>query len=620
MSTPDLVYDDSRTRRSREDLLNSGLFAARAPEPGVPDVIIRSWRRCLSESVPQTRAVIPYLDTVDRQAQLVEAARPVMQRVAENLGGIEVALFLSDNKGQIMLRRVNDNGQCNVFDNASAAEGFDFSENTIGTNGLGTVIEERHPVFVRGSEHYNEALERLACAGVPIFKPYTRRVLGSFALACRSDAANALMYAMALDVGRQIETNLANMEGDRERALAQAYLTAKQSSREPVIVISEHTALANTLGLQYLSNEFHALLWADLRGRQAPDAPARITVPVEDGHRKAIVERVAGADEDATYLIRLLPAAREQPAHRTKRSLPTAQRHSPVALSRSSADATASQVHPVERVHEQIATATRLRECVVIDGYSGTGKLTVAQAALSQFHQVEHPLIIDLSLELQGGGRWYRIATKALDAGRGVILMHLQDLPSPQVNLVKAIAQRTHSQPSTRPTATPAAPMCPLVMTVNLADSPEQVTSLVTQIATVIELPQLQTMTAQIPHLVRRMLADMPPGQRPACFSTGALQALMRWDWPGNLAELRRTVEQIAKRLPGQSVDVGHLPAQFQTAGQRRQLSIMESAERDAIIAALHQCGGRKSEAAAALGIGRTTLYRKIRLHRIPIT
>jgi transcriptional regulator of acetoin/glycerol metabolism len=47
---------------------------------------------------------------------------------------------------------------------------------------------------------------------------------------------------------------------------------------------------------------------------------------------------------------------------------------------------------------------------------------------------------------------------------------------------------------------------------------------------------------------------------------------------------------------------------------------MMESAERETIIAALRQCGGKKSEAAAALGIGRTTLYRKIRIHRIPVT
>jgi transcriptional regulator of acetoin/glycerol metabolism len=44
---------------------------------------------------------------------------------------------------------------------------------------------------------------------------------------------------------------------------------------------------------------------------------------------------------------------------------------------------------------------------------------------------------------------------------------------------------------------------------------------------------------------------------------------------------------------------------------------MMDSAERDAIITALRRADGNLSKAAAALGIGRTTLYRKLHIHRI---
>jgi sigma-54 dependent transcriptional regulator, acetoin dehydrogenase operon transcriptional activator AcoR len=620
VAVPEIVYDDRRTRQAREDLLRNGLFAAPAPDAEVPAVILRSWRRCLSVSVPQSRVAVPYLDAVERHAQLIDAATPVIDRVAEHLDGIDVAMFLSDNKGQIILRRVNDRRQRNVFDNASAAEGFDFSENTIGTNGLGTVIEERQPVFVRGSEHFNEALESLACAGVPIFKPNTRKVVGSFAFACRSDAASALQFAMARDVGRRIEGSLADMQGHRDRAVAQAYLTARQSEREPVIVLSQRSALANTLGLQYLTNEFHALLWDALRGTQAPDISARRILPVGGGCREAIVERVAGTGDDATYLVRLLPADRSTRAGAAPRRHSAVPRRS--ASSHSAPSPTPPEpVHPSEQVHDQVATAARLGECLVVDGRSGTGKLTVALAALSRFHQAEQPLVIDVAVELLGDGSWHGQAAMALSSGCGVILTHLQDLPARQVNLVKAIAHRAQARPAGWGSPeTAAAATCPLAMTVNLADSPDHVVSLVSQIATVVELPTLQAMSSQIPRIVRRTLADMPLGRRPAGFSTGALQALMRWDWPGNFTELRRTVEQLARRMPGQSVDACHLPARFQGSGPGRPLSMMEFAERETIIAALRQCGGRKGEAAAALGIGRTTLYRKIRIHRIPVT
>lgn len=121
--------------------------------------------------------------------------------------------------------------------------------------------------------------------------------------------------------------------------------------------------------------------------------------------------------------------------------------------------------------------------------------------------------------------------------------------PARQVNLVKAIAQRAQAGPSARGgPETAEAATCPLAMTVNLADSPDHVVSLVSQIATVVELPTPRTMTSQIPRIVRRTLADVPLSRRPTGFSTGALHALMRWDWPGNFTEMRRTVEQLAGR------------------------------------------------------------------------
>ncbi len=59
----------------------------------------------------------------------------------------------------------------------------DFSEESIGTNGLGTPMQEGSAVFVRGAAHFNEALESLACAGVGIRHPVTGRVIGSLSLA-----------------------------------------------------------------------------------------------------------------------------------------------------------------------------------------------------------------------------------------------------------------------------------------------------------------------------------------------------------------------------------------------------------------------------------------------------
>lgn len=607
---PDPFYDDRTTRQAKQGLLDAGLLASTL-EPDVPDVIQRSWRRCLSISAPIVRVDVAYRDTVDRHGQLLDAARPVFERIGGHLAGMGVALFLSDKSGQIVLRHISDRRQRDIYDGASAAEGFDFAETSIGTNGLGTVLEEREPVFVRGSEHFNEALESLACAGVPIFKPYTRQVVGSFALACRADVANALMYGMALDVGRQIETNIASMQGDRERALARAYLTADQSRRDPVMVVSEHSALANTTGLQYLSHESHALLWDYLLTRPGSDVPTQVNVPLEGGRHEAIVQRVTGADEDATYLLRILPSP-APPPDPTRHAVRHRQRRLPP---RSTAPA-AGSLHPVLAIDDEIAAAARSAACLAIDGAPGTGKRTAAQNLLFGMHRAENSVVIDFGAATQGSRGWYQEAANELAAGRGVILAHVQDLPTRQVNLVKALVQQAAAARQENVwDGSPA--KCSFVMTVDLSTSPAHVEMLVRQVAAIVTLPTLSAMRDQIPGIAAHMLSELPSGHHPTRLSTSALQALMRWRWPGNLTELRTTLEQVAERTPGPTVDPNHLPLHIQVAPQRRSLSGMESVERDAIISALHHAGGNRSAAATALGIGRTTLYRKLRTYQI---
>lgn len=614
-------YDENRVRRSREHLLSSGMPAAWQPEPDMPQQILRSWRRCLLSAVPAAGLSVPYVDGDDRGRLLRHAAAPVIERLAEHLSGLDVAMFLGDSRGRIVLRQVNDRTHRAYLDNLSAAEGFDFSEASVGTNGLGTVVEERQPVFVRGSEHYNEGLAQLACAGVPILQPHTRTLQGSFALTCAAPSASPLMYAMALDIGRQIESRLTILHGDRERALVQAYLAANQSARDPVLVVSERTALANSLGLQHLTNDFHAVLWDHLSNQPCGDGPRTARVPVHGTWRESVVERVAGSGSGATYLVRLLPDATPlpAPAFLGGAGLPQQRRPQRGSAVRAAAGQT---VHPLTRVDQQVQTVARLEELLAVIGGPGTGKLTVASAALRQHWRNAEPLVVNMTVAAREEAGWHEQARAALDRGQSVVLHHLQDLPPRQMNLVKALAQ--HSACGQPPCGGPQDPaggtrmLQPLVVTLDLELSGQHVRSLVGQIATTVELPELRAIRDYIPCLVTQML-NAPGVARPVTFTTQALQALMRWEWPGNLSELRHTVEQVCRRLPGTTADVKDLPLYLQAAAGRRNLTMMENAERDAIIAALEMTKGSRTDAAAALGIGRTTLYRKIRAHRIPV-
>ena len=93
---------------------------------------------------------------------------------------------------------------------------------------------------------------------------------------------------------------------------------------------------------------------------------------------------------------------------------------------------------------------------------------------------------------------------------------------------------------------------------------------------------------------------------------------LMAYDWPGNVRELENAIERAVALGTGPILHVGDLPSNLQYgAGERLpqndELLPLDELERRAIMRALRESGGDKLAAARLLGIGKTTLYRKLK-------
>jgi transcriptional regulator with PAS, ATPase and Fis domain len=133
-----------------------------------------------------------------------------------------------------------------------------------------------------------------------------------------------------------------------------------------------------------------------------------------------------------------------------------------------------------------------------------------------------------------------------------------------------------------------------------------------------IKLPPLRERRGDIPLLVNHFLEKFSDPREPLrAISDDAMRQLMSHDWPGNVRELENAIESAVALSPDRVLGVDDLPTSVQCTADQRLLKNNEplqlkEIERHAILRTLRETGGDKLAAARLLGIGKTTLYRKL--------
>jgi len=134
-----------------------------------------------------------------------------------------------------------------------------------------------------------------------------------------------------------------------------------------------------------------------------------------------------------------------------------------------------------------------------------------------------------------------------------------------------------------------------------------------------IKLPPLRERKSDIPILVNSFLEKFgDTNGKVQTISEDAMARLIAHDWPGNVRELENAVERAVALGSGSMLHVGDLPSNLQYVPDDRmpkndELLPLEELERRAILRALRESSGDKLAAARLLGIGKTTLYRKLK-------
>ncbi len=294
----------------------------------------------------------------------------------------------------------------------------------------------------------------------------------------------------------------------------------------------------------------------------------------------------------------------------------------------------------LQRVREQLAQVAPTRANVLIEGEEGVGKGVVARALHLGSPRAHGPFVrfdcaslpeamFEPALfgsEAAGGVRRGRVE---LAEGGTLVLDDAEHLPAhAQVLMLRFLQDRAFERAGgsrtvradvrVLATASPA-----IADAVREGRFREDLFRLLAVVRVVV--PPLRERREDIPLLVERLLRDLARehGRRPRRVTRGLMDRLVAQEWPGNTAELKHVLEGLLLTAKGRGpLDVTALPAALRGAGpagappEVRVGMTLDEAEQALIEATLRHAGGDKPRAAALLGIGLRTLYRKLDQYR----
>jgi DNA-binding CsgD family transcriptional regulator len=223
--------------------------------------IAASWRRSAGAGLKPDHFFAPYDADLDFNGRFADAAKPVAERLSEDLADTGVTLLLADGQARLLSRHVTDQSQRRRLDKDQVAPGFQHSEDLIGTNGVGTALRRGGPIAVRGEEHFADILGALACTAAPVTDPATGQAVGAVCLTCSADIAHPLMLPIVKRAGREIEERLLARTSAGNPALRASFVRAGQQGTGPLVAVGQHGMQTNPAAARVVRPADQPMLW-----------------------------------------------------------------------------------------------------------------------------------------------------------------------------------------------------------------------------------------------------------------------------------------------------------------------------------------------------------------------
>jgi len=299
----------------------------------------------------------------------------------------------------------------------------------------------------------------------------------------------------------------------------------------------------------------------------------------------------------------------------------------------------------MQDIFQLIREVASLRSTVLVQGESGTGKELIARAIHYAGDRADKPFIAvscaalaETLLESELFGHERGAFTGAVSEKPGkfeladggtIFLDEIGDIsPKLQMDLLRVIQERTFyrvggSEEMRVDVRVIAATHVDLLEAVREGKFREDLYYRLNVIN--IRIPPLRERLEDVPLLARGFIERLSHelGKNVTDLTEGALKALIEHQWPGNVRELENAVERAMVTCKERVLSESDFAFLSAAARPSEQWSVpagmtLDEIERQAIVATLDRTQGNIKEAAAQLGIDRSTLYDRIKRYNIP--
>ena len=643
---------------------------ARAVVP-VSKLVLSSWQRSARAGVKPTTRLAPLAVASDKleplrrmNRDLLWAAKGLFVNSAHLLECSGSIMMLTDANG-VVLEVAGDMRTRETGQEIHLVEGGNWHESAVGTNGIGTALAMKRPVQVHASEHFCEGIKRWTCAAAPVFFPGTEQVLGVIDISGPPSTYQANNLVLAVAAARQIEAVLAERAGREHIYLLEACLKFRVSDAAAMLVLDRNAKLIHISGaVPGLDLRVGGCLRGLEPGRKMEEWAQRLPEGLRpeylhpvlvDGCTIGAVLVVPKISQSFTLVHPVHPVSTVHPVGTVARRIYGSSEADPQR------NGFLSVVGNSPALHSAINRARQLsgrRVSVLIQGETGVGKELFARA-LHGDDARSGPFITFncgattkelIGSELFGHVRGaYTGATNEGRAGRfelahggTLCLDEIGDLPLElQPVLLRVLEEGVvcrlgEAKPRRVDVRLLAMTNCDLLQEVAAGHFRRDLFHRIN--VTSIRVPPLREREPDIELLTQHFNARLAERHdlAPRKFGPDVMGLLRAYSWPGNVRELRNVIESLLLTSDEPFVRVDELPIEIlaapgvATSGAAAGASggvlalacaspatSLEEAERLAIVLALKSVQGNLTHAARALGVSRSTLYRKVERYHL---